>query len=154
RPIKAAACPTSEVSQCRERERCDPMQRFSVATQVRYVVAQGPEDFQMINELLAKVYVRERGWLPGDCNNILEDKYHPYFRYILAVNKEIGVGFLRIISDSVVGLPIEQFFPLAPLKEAQRFVESQRLMVLPEYRNAILNGAPYGMWAGLVKACI
>jgi hypothetical protein len=130
------------------------MRRFSVATNVRYVIAWKSEDFQMIDELLRNVYVTERGWLSTAYSNILEDKYHPHSRYILAMCKEVGIGCLRIVSDSNVGLPIEQFFPIAPLKETQRFVESQRLMVLPEYRNAIMNGAPYGMWTGLVKACI
>ncbi|MFZ1010698.1 MAG: GNAT family N-acyltransferase [Candidatus Sulfotelmatobacter sp.] len=130
------------------------MRRLSVAGEVRYVIARKSEDLQTINELLRSVYINERGWLPPDYSNILEDKYHPHSSYILAINKETGIGCMRIVSDSAVGLPIEQFFPLAPLKETQRFVESQRMMVLPEYRNAIMNGAPYGMWAGLVKACI
>jgi N-acyl amino acid synthase FeeM len=64
------------------------------------------------------------------------------------------VGTLRIVLDSKIGLPIEQFFMLGPLKETQRFAESQRLMVSPAFRSHKLDGAPYGMWAGLIKACV
>ena len=61
---------------------------------------------------------------------------------------------MRIVLDSQVGLPIEQFFVLGPLKESQKFAESQRLIVSPTFRNRKVKGAPYGMWAALIKACV
>jgi N-acyl amino acid synthase FeeM len=121
---------------------------------VRYVVARGPSEFDMIDLLWREVYVEERKWLATDSENIFDDKYHPYSVYLLALQNETPVGTLRIVLDSKIGLPIEQFFVLGPLKESQRFAESQRLIVSPSFRNRKLNGAPFGMWAALIKACV
>jgi Acetyltransferase (GNAT) domain len=122
--------------------------------QLRYGVAQSASDFDMTGQLWRAVYAEERGWLNDAACDPFSDRYHSHSTYLLAICGDKAVGGLRVVRDSPEGLPIEQFFPLAPLKEAQRFVESQRLMVLEEYRHAGLDGAPFGLWAGLVKACI
>src|SRR5688572_6090230 len=114
---------------------------------VRYVVAGTPAEFEMVDQLWREVYVEERRWLPPEPKNIYADKYHPHSAYLLAIKDETPIGTMRIVLDSQVGLPIEQFFVLGPLKESQKFAESQRLIVSPTFRNRKVKGAPYGMWA-------
>ncbi|HEU4875051.1 MAG TPA: GNAT family N-acetyltransferase [Pyrinomonadaceae bacterium] len=121
---------------------------------VRYVVAATPAEFEMVDQLWREVYVEERRWLPPEPKNIYADKYHPHSAYLLAIKDETPIGTMRIVLDSQVGLPIEQFFVLGPLKESQKFAESQRLIVSPTFRNRKVKGAPYGMWAALIKACV
>ena len=121
---------------------------------VRYLVASSAAEFELIDQLWREVYVEERKWLPPKTQNIFQDKYHPYSAYLLAVKDETPIGTLRIVLDSAIGLPIEQFFVLGPLKESQKFAESQRLIVSPAFRNRKVKGAPYGMWAALIKACV
>lgn len=121
---------------------------------VRYVVAGTPAEFEMVDQLWREVYVEERRWLPPEPKNIYADKYHPHSAYLLAIKDETPIGTMRIVLDSQVGLPIEQFFVLGPLKESQKFAESQRLIVSPTFRNRKVKGAPYGMWAALIKACV
>ena len=121
---------------------------------VRYLVAASPAEFEMVDYLWREVYVEERRWLPPKTKNIFADKYHPHSAYLLALKNETPIGTLRIVLDSEVGLPIEQFFVLGPLKESQKFAESQRLIVTPNYRNRKVKGAPYGMWAALIKASV
>lgn len=121
---------------------------------VRYVVAGTTAEFEMVDQLWREVYVEERRWLPPEPKNIYADKYHPHSAYLLAIKDETPIGTMRIVLDSQVGLPIEQFFVLGPLKESQKFAESQRLIVSPTFRNRKVKGAPYGMWAALIKACI
>lgn len=121
---------------------------------VRYVVAGTPAEFEMVDQLWREVYVEERRWLPPEPKNIYADKYHPHSAYLLAIKDETPIGTMRIVLDSQVGLPIEQFFVLGPLKESQKFAESQRLIVSPTFRNRKVKGAPYGMWAALIKASV
>jgi len=121
---------------------------------VRYCIAGSPAEFDMIDHLWREVYVEERKWLSPQAKNIFADKYHPHSAYLLALMNERPIGTVRIVLDSAIGLPIEQFFVLGPLKESQRFAESQRLIVSPTFRKRKVKGAPYGMWAALIKACV
>lgn len=130
------------------------MKRGRGLSPVRFKVATTPDDLEKVDRLWQEVYVKERGWLADSADAILCDRYHPHSVYLLACCEEEAVGTLRLVRDSAIGLPIEQFFPLGLLKENQRFAESQRLMVTSRYRRSSFEGAPYGMWAGLIKACV
>lgn len=122
---------------------------------LRYKLAKSDEDLSKVDLLWKKVYVEEKKWLPSCLLETIKDKYHPYSSYILATTaNDAPVGTMRIVFDSEVGLPIEQFFPLNLLKETTNFAESQRMMIASEYRNCRFNNAPFGAGVGLIKACI
>src|SRR5262249_8846501 len=84
------------------------------------------------------------------------DVYHPYSTYILlelvdANGDQEPVGTARLVADSPVGLPIERFFPLGPLKDGRKFIEIQRLIVLADFRSRRFVGAPFGLMARLMR---
>jgi hypothetical protein len=132
----------------------------NVLKALRYVIAEDVDEFQRVNDLWGEVYVRELGWLPDVSGDLFRDRYHGHSTYLLAtahdteLAREVGVGTMRIVHDSAIGLPIEQFTRLAPIKATFRWAESQRLMVPARYRGRPYDGAPFGIMAGLTKACI
>src|SRR5262249_43045077 len=123
---------------------------------VQSSISNGSADRVRKVELLwDKVYVRELEWLaPGSARH--SDVYHPYSTYILlelvdANGDQEPVGTARLVADSPVGLPIERFFPLGPLKDGRKFVEIQRLIVLADFRSRRFVGAPFGLMARLMR---
>src|ERR1044072_3100967 len=115
--------------QARDQSEEGTMVKDNADESVRYLVASSAAEFELIDQLWREVYVEERKWLPPKTKNIFEDKYHPYSAYLLAVKDETPIGTLRIVLDSAIGLPIEQFFVPGPLKECHKFAESERLIV-------------------------
>lgn len=61
---------------------------------------------------------------------------------------------MRLVHDSPIGLPIEQFVDVSDIKRGRNVIECQRLMVLSEdraYRDAQL---PFGAFGALVKSTV
>jgi N-acyl-L-homoserine lactone synthetase len=114
-----------------------------------------PVDFEAVNELWTDVYGRELGWLPPNASLGHRDRYHPHSTYLMAMAEGQVVGTMRLVSDSPVGLPIEQFVSISDLREPdRRLIECQRLMIRDTYRNKRWPELPFGVFAALAKACI
>ncbi|WP_263748240.1 N-acyl amino acid synthase FeeM domain-containing protein [Plectonema radiosum] len=116
------------------------------------VIASTSNDFEQINRLWHEVYVKEMGWLQTTSQDLFHDRYHPYSVYFLASIDEVAVGTLRLVFDSSIGLPVEQFFHLGLLKINHRFVEGQRMMVSSSFRHRKFKSAPFGLLMSLNKA--
>ncbi|MEL7488193.1 MAG: hypothetical protein AAGJ87_13365, partial [Pseudomonadota bacterium] len=116
----------------------------------------GDVDFLMsIHKLWRTVYSNELGWL-NSADELQADAYHDYSTYFLIEQtNEIGLptplATARVVSDSPCGLPIERFMPLGPLKEGRKIIETQKLMVLPEYRSRRFQQAPLGLMALIMQ---
>jgi N-acyl-L-homoserine lactone synthetase len=114
-----------------------------------------PVDFAAVDELWNDVYGRELGWLSPDAELIHRDRYHPHSTYLMAMAEGEVVGTMRLVSDSPVALPIEQFVSISDLREPdRRLIECQRLMIRDRYRNKRWPEFPFGVFAALAKACI
>jgi N-acyl-L-homoserine lactone synthetase len=110
-------------------------------------------DFDDVDAVWREVYGRECEWLPADAPALHKDQYHQHSTYLLAGLDGRAVGTMRLVSDSAMGLPVEQFATIDKLRDdgRRRLVECQRLMVIKEYRDRRLPGMPYGAFAALIK---
>lgn len=61
---------------------------------------------------------------------------------------------MRLVHDSPIGLPIEQFVDVSDLKRGRKVIECQRLMVLSEYRTYRDRVLPFGAFGALVKSTV
>lgn len=116
--------------------------------------AETPEDFQALHRLLREVYAREFNWVSADVNRMEQDRYHPYSTYLLACAGSQPIGMMRLVHDSRVGLPIEQFVDVSDLKRGRTVIECQRLMVQSEYRAYRDSQLPFGAFGALVKETV
>lgn len=126
---------------------------------VEIVEAKQPEELRAVASIWRDVYGGELGWLNRAECNPLNDRYHPHAHYLLATGfdtergEKVPLGTLRVVLDSSEGLPVEQFFPLSPIKHRLgRIGETQRLMVLSRYRAARPKGCPFGVFGALARA--
>lgn len=119
------------------------------------IEAHWSEHIRKVEGLWERVYAKELEWLvPGATRRA--DAYHPHSAYVLLelVSEDglrLPVGTARLVADSPAGLPIERFFPLGPLKEDRKFIEIQRLVVVPEFRSKRFVGAPFGLMARMMR---
>lgn len=114
-----------------------------------------PVDFDGVTGLWNDVYGRELGWLSSDRSLGHRDKYHPHSTYLMAMAEGDVAGTMRLVSDSPMGLPVEQFVSISDLREPdRRLIECQRLMIRHDYRNRRWPEFPFGVFAALAKACI
>ncbi|OLR94849.1 N-acyl amino acid synthase FeeM domain-containing protein [Actinokineospora bangkokensis] len=112
-------------------------------------------DYDEVDGLWRAVYGREHGWLPPDAPELHKDWFHPHSAYLLAATGGRVVGTMRLVRDSSLRLPIEQFADITALRgEGRRLVECQRLMILEEFRNQRYPEMPYGVFAALSKGCL
>ncbi|NEP06372.1 MAG: GNAT family N-acetyltransferase [Okeania sp. SIO2G4] len=118
------------------------------------IVASTSDELEQVNNLWHEVYVDELGWLPPQEESLLHDSYHPHSVYLLARVDNKAVATMRLVFDSVAGLPLEQSFRLGPIKKSTpRAIEAQRLMVSPVFRQLRkIKGAPFGLCLTMIKA--
>jgi N-acyl-L-homoserine lactone synthetase len=127
-------------------------QRKESSESLSCIIASTSADFEQINRLWYEVYVKEMGWLSSTSEELFLDRYHPYSVYFLGSIDGIAVSTLRLVVDSPIGLPIEQFFRLGSIKTNRRFVEGQRMMVSSSFRQRKFKDAPFGLLMSLIKA--
>lgn len=122
----------------------------------RYAVYQAATeaDFRGVDDLWREVYGRECGWLTPGTGALHEDRYHPRSTYLIAVAGGEVAGTMRLVTDSVDGLPVEQFVSIDKLRGARQLIECQRLMVLSKHRGQRWPEMPFGVLAALVKGCL
>jgi hypothetical protein len=111
-------------------------------------------DFEGLNDLWIRVYGTECGWIKNHDGSLYKDRYHDSSTYLLAMVNGVIVGTMRLVSDSSVGLPLEQFVSIQDHRNARTLIECTRLMVVPEFRNRRMQELPFGVLGGLVKGCI
>ncbi|WP_437626766.1 N-acyl amino acid synthase FeeM domain-containing protein [Sorangium sp. So ce1151] len=116
--------------------------------------AETPDEFEDLHRILTEVYVREFNWLDRDVTRMEEDPYHPYSTYLMAYAGPRAIGMMRLVHDSPIGLPIEQFVDVSDLKQGRTVIECQRLMVLPDHRSHRNAELPFGPFGALVKATV
>ncbi|AEA64929.1 hypothetical protein ACS0X5_05880 [Burkholderia gladioli] len=135
----------------------DAFPQFTVRTLDR----DDPQSMHEVGGLWQRVYGAERGLLEvEDDVHAVEDDYHASGDYLAVFVRphagaaEIMIATVRVVGDSRVGLPIERFFPLGPLKRYTQLVEPQRLIVDPAWRRRRFDSAPYGLSGLLFKAVV
>ncbi|WP_437626767.1 hypothetical protein [Sorangium sp. So ce1151] len=52
-----------------------------------------------------------------------KDPYHPYSTYLMAYAGPRAIGMMRLVHDSPIGLPIEQFVDVSDLKQGRTVIE-------------------------------
>ncbi|WP_425129840.1 N-acyl amino acid synthase FeeM domain-containing protein, partial [Burkholderia territorii] len=135
----------------------DAFPQFTVRTLDR----DDPQSMHEVGGLWQRVYGAERGLLEvEDDVHAVEDDYHASGDYLAVFVRpyagaaEVMIATVRVVGDSRVGLPIERFFPLGPLKRYTQLVEPQRLIVDPAWRRRRFDSAPYGLSGLLFKAVV
>lgn len=119
-------------------------------------LARTESDLLRMEELWRAVYGRELGWLRPEAKAMYVDEYHAHSTYLLAVVEDNVVGTIRMVRDSVRGLPVERFVSIDKIRGEgdRRLMECQRLMLLPEYRNKRMPRMPFGVVAAMFKGCL
>jgi N-acyl amino acid synthase FeeM len=116
--------------------------------------ADTPEDLEALHRILCEVYAREFNWLNTGVTRMERDSYHPHSTYLIARAGSKPIGMMRLVHDSPIGLPIEQFVDVSEIKRGRTIIECQRLMVLSEYRTYRDSQLPFGAFGALVKATV
>jgi N-acyl-L-homoserine lactone synthetase len=115
---------------------------------------QGVQDLAAVDGLWNEVYAAECGWLKPADGPLYLDRFHAVSTYLVARAQGRAVGTMRLVPDSAVGLPIEQFVSIASLRENKSLTECTRLMILPEFRRRRWQAMPYGVLGALFKGCL
>lgn len=119
--------------------------------------AETEEDFSHVEAIWREVYCQELGWLQEQHCTLGHDKFHRHSKYVLARDRDgQPVGVMRLVLNSELGLPIEQFADISHIKKScqGRMVECARLMVPQRCRDVRVDGFPFGIYATLVKATL
>ncbi|MEU6586872.1 GNAT family N-acyltransferase [Nocardia sp. NPDC046763] len=113
-------------------------------------------DYASVDAIWREVYGHECGWLPPDAPALHDDRYHENSAYLIAVIGGRAVGTMRLVRDSDLGLPVEQFASIRELRGGGKrtLIECQRLMIVSRHRNTRVADMPYGVFAALVKGCL
>lgn len=119
--------------------------------------AESESDFAMVEEVWKEVYFEELGWLKEQGCDPRSDRYHGSSKYVLAKDENgEPIGVMRVVVNSRIGLPIEQFIDIADIKTRceGRIIECARLMVPKRHRDVRIPGYPFGVYAAMVKATL
>ncbi|MFF4414506.1 GNAT family N-acyltransferase [Streptosporangium sp. NPDC001559] len=103
---------------------------------VTFRVAQSQADRDAVLRLRDAVYVQDQGRL-SDAADTADtfDRFDAHADYIVAYQGAEAVGTVKIVPDSVAGLPCEDVVDVASLRAAGRLVEFGHLMTLPQVRH-------------------
>ena len=115
------------------------------------------ESLEVANKIWSAVYKEELSWLPKNSKQtVYHDAYHEYSRYMLAYVDGKPAGLMRLVHNSDVGFPVNQFVATDDMikEENASAIECQRLLVLPEYREARSSELPFGIWPAFMKATL
>jgi len=102
---------------------------------IRFVKAESPDEIEDVFFIQRKVLVGEKGYLEETIKRDIDKKAV----HILAYKSLQPVGTISCITYRMTETPpIEEYFPLASLKEGRKWVEIDRLAVLKEERRGII----------------
>jgi hypothetical protein len=122
---------------------------------IRTTIVRSPRDLEAVATLWRQVYGEEFGWLRSNPSP-WGDRYHERSTYFVCwLDETTPIGTLRIVREQNAGFHITKFIPDEQLVEKFcKTVEVQRLMVREDYRDRRFEGAPFGIFGCLVKACL
>lgn len=131
-------------------------QTISERAQATISYAKTHAELALVDNIWRRVYGQEFAWLKDDRPVLYDDAYHPHSLYLLAHVDGVAAGVMRLVHNSPLGLPIEQFAPIDQITDGLNagLIECQRLMVLPEFRKKRSRHLPFGIYMGLVKAAL